>query len=84
MRKQSVRKGVWYIGGRRRKRRQKGRFLPVGAILGSLAGPALGALAGPVVKKKYLVEKNGVAIDIPRQKNTVKMTHNATTSDVRK
>ena len=56
----------------------------MGAILGSLAGPALGALAGPVVKKKYLVEKNGVAIDIPRQKNTVKMTHNATTSDVRK
>ena len=57
MRKQSVRKGVWYIGVRRRKRRQKGGFLPVGAILGSLAGPALGALAGPVVKKNIWWKK---------------------------
>ena len=57
MRKQSVRKGVWYIGGRRRKRRQKGGFLPVGAILGSLAGPALGAVAGPVVKKIFRGKK---------------------------
>ena len=57
MRKQSVRKGVWYIGGRRRKRRQKGGFSPVGAILGSLAGPALGAVAGPVVKKNIWWKK---------------------------
>ena len=30
---------------------QRGGFLPVGAILGSLVGPALGAIAGPVIKK---------------------------------
>ena len=46
MRKESVRKGVEYIGSRFIKRRQKGGFLLVGAILKSLAGPALGALHG--------------------------------------
>ena len=32
MKKQSVRKAVWYIGGRRNRRRQKGGFLPIGAL----------------------------------------------------
>ena len=53
MRKQSVEREVWYIDGRPRKHRQKGGFLQVGAILGSLAGPALGALAGPIIKKIF-------------------------------
>ena len=60
MRKESVRKGVEYIGSRFIKRRQKGGFLPVGAILKSLAGPALGALHGG--KKKHLVEKMTIAL----------------------
>ena len=34
-----------------KRRTQRGGFLPVGAILGSLVDPALGAIAGPVIKK---------------------------------
>ena len=60
MRKELVRRGVWHIGGRRRRCTQKAGFLPVAAILGSLAGPALKAIAGPVIKK-YSVEKSDVA-----------------------
>ena len=52
-RKQSVRPGVWYIGGRQKRRRQKGGFLPIAPILGSLAGPELGAIVGPVIKKIF-------------------------------
>ena len=55
-RKQLVRRGVWYIGERRKRRRQKGRFLLIAPILGSLARPALAAIASPVIKK-YLVVK---------------------------
>ena len=71
MRKESVRKGVEYIGSRFRKRRQKGRFLPVGAILRSLAGPALGALHGG---KKTFGGKNDdcAAADKPRQKTLLR------------
>ena len=67
MRKKCVRKGVEYIGSRIRKRRQKGRFLPVGAILRSLPGPALGALHGG---KKTFGGKKGdcAAVDKSRQK----------------
>ena len=52
MRKQSVKRGVWYIGGRRKRRIQVrkggGGGLRVGAILGSLASPLLGAVAQQV------------------------------------
>ena len=56
-RKQSVRQGVWYIGGRRKRCKQKDRFLPIVPILGSLARPALGAIVGPVIKKTFGVKR---------------------------
>ena len=47
-RKQSVKGGVWYMGGRKRRRvRQRGDMFPFGAI----AGPILGAVAQPLLKK---------------------------------
>ena len=44
--RQSVRKGIWYLGGRRRKRRIRG-FLPLTGLLGSAAGSILGENAKP-------------------------------------
>ena len=53
--KQSVRKGVWYIGGRKRlrqrtKRGQRGKGLPIG-LLASAAAPFLGEVTKPLLKK---------------------------------
>ena len=45
MRRQSIKKGVWYIRGC--KKQQKSGFFS----LASLAGPILGGLAGPILKK---------------------------------
>ena len=42
--KQSVKKGIWHIGGRYiyiKKRKQKGGAIPIG-LIASLAGPILG------------------------------------------
>lgn len=47
MKKQSIKRGVWYIGGRRNRQRQRGVFLPIAA----LAAPILGSLSGVVIKK---------------------------------
>ena len=52
--KQSVRKGVWYIGGKykrapKRKKQKKGA-IPFG-LIASLAGPILGKVAKPIFKK---------------------------------
>lgn len=47
MKKQSVRQGVWYIGGRQNRHIQRGGFLPIGA----LAAPILGSLVGVVITK---------------------------------
>ena len=52
-REQLVRQGVWYIGGRKRRRKQKGGFLPVASILGPLSGPAISAVADSVLKKIF-------------------------------
>ena len=57
-----MRWGVWYIGGRRRKHRQKKGFLPVGAILGTLVSPALGALAGPTIEKIFGGKKTALPL----------------------
>ena len=52
--KQSVRKGVWYIGGKykkaKKRRKQKGGAIPFG-LIASLAAPVLGEIAKPVFKK---------------------------------
>ena len=53
--KQSVRKGVWYIGGKykrapKRKKRQQGGAIPFG-LIASLAAPILGEVAKPIFGK---------------------------------
>ena len=51
-RKQSVKRGVWYIDGRRRKQRgQKGEFLPIAGLLGSVTAPLIGEIAKPILRK---------------------------------
>ena len=46
---QTVKKGVWYIGGKNWKK-QKGGAFPIG-LIASLAGPILGEIAKPIFKK---------------------------------
>ena len=46
--RQSIKKGVWHIGGKR-KRRQRGGAFPLG-LVASLAGPLLGEVAKPIFK----------------------------------
>ena len=52
-RKQSVRGSVWHLGGKRRRRKsgQKGGFLPIAGLLGSVAAPLIGEIAKPILKK---------------------------------
>ena len=52
--KKSVKKGVWYIGGKRRyrKRKQKGKGFAIG-LLASAAAPILGEVAKPILKKNF-------------------------------
>ena len=54
--KQSVKKGVWYIGGKYkiapRKKKQKGRAIPFG-LIASLAAPVLGEVAKPILGKIF-------------------------------
>ena len=52
-RKQSARGGVWHLGGkkRRRKRGQKGGFLPIAGLLGSVAAPLISEIGKPISKK---------------------------------
>ena len=44
-RKQYVKKGVWYIG---KKRKQKGGAIPIG-LLASIAAPILGKVVKPIL-----------------------------------
>ena len=50
--KQTVKKAIWFIGGRykKRKRKQKGDSIPFG-LIASLAEPILGEVPKPVFKK---------------------------------
>ena len=51
--KQSVKKGLWYIGGkykRARKRRQWSGAIPLG-LLASVGAPILGEIAKPILGK---------------------------------
>ena len=50
MRKRSIKRGVWRIGGRRR-RKQMRFFFPIGALTSPLLGGIAFNLAGPIVKK---------------------------------
>ena len=53
--KQSVKKGVWYIGSRYKrapKRRQKGGAIPLG-LLASIGAPILGEIAKPIFGKIF-------------------------------
>ena len=48
--KQVVEKGIWHIGGKKRKRKkQKGGAIPFG-LLASFAAPVLGEIAKPIFK----------------------------------
>ena len=49
--KQYVKKGVWYIGGE--KRRQKGGAIPFG-LLALIAAPVLGEEAEPILGKIFV------------------------------
>lgn len=58
--RQSVKKGIWHIGGRRSK--QKGGALPLGLLAG-LAGPVLGEITKPIFGKIFgrgLRRKKGI------------------------
>ena len=53
--KQSIKKGIWHIGGKykrakKRKRQQKGGAIPFG-LLASLGAPILGEIAKPIFGK---------------------------------
>ena len=49
--RQSIKKGIWHIGGKyRRSKRQKGGAIPFGLLAG-LAGPILGEIAKPIFGK---------------------------------
>ena len=53
--KQSVKKGIWHIGGKyklapRRRKKQKGGAIPFG-LLASIAAPVLGEIAKPLLRK---------------------------------
>ena len=51
--KQSVKKGIWHIGGtykRAPRRRQRGGAIPLG-LLASLGAPILGETAKPILGK---------------------------------
>ena len=47
--KQVVKKGIWHIGSKKRKK-QKGGAIPLG-LLASFAGPVIGEIAKPIFKK---------------------------------
>ena len=49
MRKQSIKKVIWRMGGRRR--RKQTRFFPIGTLAGPLLGGIVSNLAVPIIKK---------------------------------
>ena len=83
-RKQSVRRVVWLIGGRRKRRRQKGSFLPIAPILGSLAKPVLGTIVDPVIKKVFGGKRQRRRRRYAKRQNSIKTTCGTTTCDITK
>ena len=56
--KQSVKKGIWYLGGRYKKarKRQRGKGFLLG-LLASIGAPILGEIAKPILEKYSEKEK---------------------------
>ena len=51
--KQSVKKGIWYIGGKRKTRKwQRGKGFQLG-LLASIRAPILGEVAKPILGKIF-------------------------------
>ena len=61
MGKQSIRKCVWTIGGRRR-RKETGGLFPIGVLAGPILGGITSNLVGPLLKKNNWRWKNKNAI----------------------
>ena len=60
--KQVAKIGVWYIGGKKRKRRrrtQKGKGFPIG-LIAFAAAPLLGEIAKPIFKN-FLEEEERIS-----------------------
>ena len=58
--KQSVKKGIWYLGGRYKKarKRQRGKGFLIG-LLASIGAPILGEIAKPIFGKIFGKGKKG-------------------------
>ena len=58
--KQSVKKGIWYLGGRYKKarKRQRGKDFLLG-LLASIGAPILGEIAKPIFGKIFGKGKKG-------------------------
>ena len=54
--KQSVKKGVWYIGGKKKTKKQTGKGIPFG-LIESLAALVLGEVAKPICNGIFGKEK---------------------------
>ena len=51
--KQSVKKGLWYIGwNKEEQNRQRGKGIQIG-LLASIGAPILGEIAGPILGKIF-------------------------------
>ena len=62
MRKQSIKRGVWTIG-RRKPRKQRGGFFPIGALAGPILSSIASNLAGPLLKKLIGEHKKDIDAD---------------------
>ena len=73
--KKVVKKGIWHIGGKRRKiKKQKGGAILLG-LLALFAGPAIGEVAKPIFKKilgRGKKKKDGEADDNFQKKSSTK------------
>ena len=47
--KQTVKKSIWYISGKKRKKKKQGGAIPF-ELIASLAAPVLGEIAKPIFK----------------------------------
>ena len=57
--RKSVKKGIWYIGGKRKRQRGKGLLL---VLLASIGVPILGEFAKPILGKIFGRRKRKIRI----------------------